>query len=301
MKKKLLIALGVIVLLVVVGLVIFVLTLDSTIKTAVEEGGSHAMKTDVKLEEVDLSITDGKAALKGFAVANPEGYPERAAISLDEISTEIKLSSLTSDVIEVPSIVIRKPNISIDTKAGGFKGSNIQQLLKNLEDTAAEYAGEGDGGEQPGEEPEEKPAAAEGAPQHYRVGKIVITDITVGFSDSVLTKGESKKLVIKEVDVPDLSTEMTMGEIIKVSINAIMRTAAKQGGPIADFASQLSGGRVQGAIDDVKKQGQDALDRLKKIGEDATQGSKDGKKPGEVIDDVKKGIGDLFKKKDEGK
>ncbi len=307
MKKKLLIALGVIVLLVVVGLVIFVLTLDSTIKTAVEEGGSHAMKTDVKLEKVDLSLTGGKAALKGFAVANPEGYPARAAISLDEISTEIKLSSLTSDVIEVPSIIIRKPTISIDTKAGGLKGSNIQQLLKNLDETAAEYMGPGEGGEQPKEKPGEKPAEPTeptepaGKPQHYRVGKILITDITVGFSDSLLTKGEAKTLVIKEVDVPNLSTEMTMGEIIKVSINAIMRTAAKQGGPIADFASQLGGGRVKEVVDDAKKQGQDALDRLKKIGEDATKGSKEGKKPGEVVDDVKKGIGDLFKKKTEDK
>jgi hypothetical protein len=302
MKKKLLIALGVVVLLLVVGLVIFLLTLDSTIKAAVEEGGSHAMKTEVKLEKVDLSLTGGKAALKGFAVANPEGYPARAAISLDEVSTEIKLSSLTSDVIEVPSIIIRKPTISIDTKSAGLKGSNIQQLLENLDETAAEYAGSDEGGtETPAEKPAEKPAEPAGKPQHYRVGKILITDITVGFSDSLLTKGEAKTLVIKEVDVPNLSTEMTMGEIIKVSINAIMRTAAKQGGPIADFASQLGGGRVKEVVDDVKKQGQDALDRLKKIGEDATQGSKEGKKPGEVIDDVKKGIGDLFKKKEESK
>jgi hypothetical protein len=307
MKKKLLIALGVVVLLVVVGLVVFVLTLDSTIETAVEQGGSHAMKTDVQLEGVDLSITGGKAALKGFSVANPEGYPERAAISLDEVSTEIKLASLTSDVIEVPSIVIRRPTISIDTKVGGIKGSNIQQLLKNLEETAAEYSGPaGDGaGEQPAAEPGEKPEAKSepaGKPQHYRVGRILITDITLGYSDSLLTKGDSKRLVIKEVDVPDLSTEMTMGEIIKVSINAILRTAARQGGPVADFASQLSGGRIDQTIEDAKKRGQEAVDDLRKVGEDALKGIKgseegEKKKPDEVIEDVRKGIGDIFKKK----
>lgn len=313
MKKKILIALAVLAALAVIGLAVFVLTLDSTIKKAVEDGGSYALKVPVKLEEVSLSLLGGRASLRGFSVDNPEGFKTEHAISIEEVSTEIKLSSLGSRVIEVPSLVLRRPRITIETKALGIKGSNVKRLMENLQETMEKH---GVSGGKPAGKPAPKAEPA-GEPQHYKVGRILITDATLSLADTHLTGGREAPVTVKQIDVPNLSTEMTVGQIIEVSLRAIVNAAAKQPGRVGELAAKLSGGALLKAAGDVKNLGEGALKGIKKVGEGALKGTGKGvgetvkgvgKGAGEVVKgvgkgvkEIGKGLGDIFKKKEDEK
>ncbi len=305
MKKKVIIVLVALLVVALGGVVALALSIDSGVETAVEEGGSHALKVPVTLDEADVSLTGGRASLKGFAVANPEGFGTEKAISLGEITTEIKLSSLTSEVIEVPEIVIRKPKIAIKTRKLGLGGTNLTQLLKNLNETVEEYSSPG---EEPAGKPEEEPA---GEPQHYKVGRILISGATISVSDTMF-KGELP-LTLPDIEVPGLSTEMTMTQIIKKCLRAMVDSAKKQDGRIAKLVAKADldalKGKVRSKVEDLKKSGKSAVEDLKKTGkgalEDLKKGGESGKTPGDVVkgagEDVKKtikGIGDIFKKKD---
>jgi len=299
MKKKLLIVLVVMLLLVVASLTAFVLTLDSTIKKSVEEGGSYALKVPVKLEKVSVSLMSGEASLKGLSVANPKGFKTPTAISLQEVSARIKLSSLTGEVIEVPEIILRGPKLTIETRALGLRGSNLKQLMKNLEETMAEH---GVAGEKPPDKPDAAPAPAPaGKEQLYRVGRILITDATLGFADS-LTRGRESTATIKEIELTELSTDMTMGQIIEKCLRAIVKAATKSPGKIGKIAGMLSVQSVRGVVEGtVGGVGKVIKGTVKGTGE-VVKGI--GKGTGEVvkgvgkgIGEIGKGIGNIFKKK----
>lgn len=62
--KKAFIGVGVLVVVIGIGGYIFFSSLDSIIKTAVEKYGSEITQTKVTLNEVELSVTSGKGALR---------------------------------------------------------------------------------------------------------------------------------------------------------------------------------------------------------------------------------------------
>ena len=109
--KKLLIGLAVVVVLVVGGVLYFASNIDSIIKAAVEEIGSEATKTQVTLNQVELSITSGEGALRGFRMGNPDGFKTKEAMHFDAVSVKIDTDSFTKDVIVIKEVVIAAPRI----------------------------------------------------------------------------------------------------------------------------------------------------------------------------------------------
>lgn len=146
--KKLLIGLAVIVVVAVGGVAYFASNIDAIIKAAIEEVGSAATKTQVTLNEVELSITSGEGALRGFRMGNPEGFKTKEAMVFDVVSVKIDTDSITSDVIVIKEIVIVAPRITYELGGGG---SNIQTIQKNVQ-AFAKSMGAGGGGGTPAEE-----------------------------------------------------------------------------------------------------------------------------------------------------
>ena len=141
--KKVLIGLVVLVL-IVGGVGVYVLlNAGGIIKQVVEEVGSEATKATVTLNEVDLDIQSGAAALKGFQLGNPSGFKTPKAMSFNLVSVKIDPASVTSDVIVVKEVVIAKPEITYEF-AG--KGSNFDAIQKNVNDYAKEMGAGGGGG-----------------------------------------------------------------------------------------------------------------------------------------------------------
>jgi hypothetical protein len=264
MKKLIVIVLAV-VLVLVIAVVAVAFSLDSGVKAAVEQGGTYALKVPVTLDEADVSVTSGQAALRGLTIANPEGFKTARAVYLGEAAVEIKLGSVTSDVIEVPEIRVIKPELTVE---GSVKGSNISKLIKNLDETMADLPSGGEG-EKPAEE---KP---EGPEQKYKVGRILITDATLKLSATFM-EGKESSAVLKKVEIVPGDEPMTMAQLMKKVLGQLLKEGAKSPGQ----AGKMLGGVVVNT----------GLGSVEKVGEAVKTGTEKAGEVGKKVGDKLKGL-----------
>lgn len=136
MKK---IALGAfLVLLVTIGFGVYYLlsNLDGIVKAAIENYGSQATQTAVRVESVQIVLKDGSGSIRGLTVGNPQGFVAKQAFSLGEISTQINLKSLSEDVIVIEHIIVRAPEVFFELNKAGK--NNLDELNRNLASSASE-------------------------------------------------------------------------------------------------------------------------------------------------------------------
>src|SRR3970040_722667 len=135
MKRLFLI--GVIILLLIVGGLVFLyLSLNRVIRSAVETYGPQVTKSEVKLGSVNVSPFSGNASLSNLIVGNPQGFKTPSAFALGVMSVSLDVRSLLSDTFAIRELVISAPEITYELGPGG---SNLTALQKNVE----AYAGAG--------------------------------------------------------------------------------------------------------------------------------------------------------------
>ncbi|WP_282609463.1 hypothetical protein [Pelagibius sp. Alg239-R121] len=105
-------------------------SIESVVKAAVEKIGSDLTQTTVRLDDVKLSLTDGKGSLHGLHMTNPSGFGENDAFAFDRVAIKVDLTTLASDVIVINEVVIEKPRVLYEL---GEKGTNIDTIRKNVE------------------------------------------------------------------------------------------------------------------------------------------------------------------------
>lgn len=105
-------------------------SLGSIVKAAVEQVGSDLTQTSVRLDDVQLSLTDGKGALHGLHMTNPSGFEETDAFAFEVIAIDVDLTTLASDVVIINEIIVEKPRIRYEI---GAKGTNIDTIRGNVE------------------------------------------------------------------------------------------------------------------------------------------------------------------------
>ena len=123
------IAVVIIVIAIAVGVLYF--NLDKVIVAAVEKYGSEVTKTDVVLNEVDLDLTSGKGALKGFSIANPAGFEDGNAVQFDTVAVTINMSDTNEKLIHIEEIRIEQPMITYEVNE---TSNNLDTIKKNVED-----------------------------------------------------------------------------------------------------------------------------------------------------------------------
>lgn len=125
LKYSLIVILGVI----IVGFIILTLFLDSIVKSNIEDIGTEMTGTGVTVESASISPFSGQGTISGFRVANPEGYAQDYAVSLDEFSIELDVWTLFSDEIIVRDITILEPFIYVEQQ---LPENNIQTILQHV-------------------------------------------------------------------------------------------------------------------------------------------------------------------------
>ncbi|MDA0786992.1 MAG: hypothetical protein O3B37_11960 [Proteobacteria bacterium] len=147
MMKKILIGLGVLVVIVAVGIFVFLGNLNDIVRAAVEKVGSDMTQTNVVLNEVDIELTSGKGALRGFRVTNPSGFSDDDAFKFDEVSVSIDLSSVRSDPIIIKEVIISGPEVVYEFGDDGV--SNLDRLNKNVQSKSGGGEKSSGGGDSP--------------------------------------------------------------------------------------------------------------------------------------------------------
>lgn len=113
------------------GALFFVLnSLDTLVKSGIEEYGSKATKTKVEVDGVNILLQEGGGTIKGISVANLAGFSDPHVFTLGEINARIDVNSLGGDALIIDEIRIHVPEIYYEINSKGK--ANLRELRKNL-------------------------------------------------------------------------------------------------------------------------------------------------------------------------
>lgn len=215
---------------------------EPLIKFAVNNVGTQVVGTKVTLEDVTFKPFSGLLELKGFSVANPEGFETPHAVKLGGVKVQLDPKSLLGKQISIQEIIITEPEITIE---GGMKRNNLTALQEGMMggSTATTEAAP----------VETKPAAEEKA----EAGKQVAIDLVKVEAGKVqITKPIALTAKLGTITMRDIGKEgnsMTVGEFINKVLNTVMQGAtkaatsemAKQGKALIEGAGADAKGQVE--------------------------------------------------------
>lgn len=196
--KKILVALGALVVVLAIALAVLLSQLDKVVKVAVEEAGTEVTQVPVTLEQVDISARKGVASLSGFSVANPAGFSAEPAIGLGGISVTLDTDSLREDVIVVREILIDAPTFLYEVIEGKTNIGTIQDNIKQF--TASLPSSEG-GSAQASEPAPQEPE--QGAGKKVIVERLALTGGMITVRADVIKDGE-KQVALPDVEIRDI-------------------------------------------------------------------------------------------------
>ena len=201
MKKILYVVIALAVVFAVV-LIIGLSNLGPIIKTAVNKYGPEITKTDLRINDVGISLFSGEAKLKDFYLGNPKGFKSPVAISANAIYVDVDEKSITRDPIIIDRIEVVSPEITYEKKG---RTDNFQTILNNIKRSAGT----------PGSSSSSKEATKESPGR-----KLVIKDF-------IVTDGK----VNMEVDMPAGSNISASASLPKIHLKDL---GEKSGGATAE-------------------------------------------------------------------
>lgn len=135
MKKKWLIAAGVLPAIVIIAAIALVMRLDELITKAVNTYGPEITGTEVRADDVRVSFLSGKATITNFVMGNPKGFRSPRAMKVASASVNLELTSLLSDTIVIGRLEIVEPDITYEKRGGT---DNFKVIAKHAEQKAKE-------------------------------------------------------------------------------------------------------------------------------------------------------------------
>ena len=112
-----------------IGALALSFSLDSVVESTIEETTAQMLQTSVEVDNVGISILDGKGTIEGFTIHNPEGFSDNPAIEMQTINLTLNPYSLLSDTVVIKSLEIQQPEFYYEQK---MKGSNLNALTDQL-------------------------------------------------------------------------------------------------------------------------------------------------------------------------
>lgn len=234
-------------------------SIESTVKAAVEKIGSDLTQTTVLLDDVKLSLADGKGRFRGLRMTNPKGFQEDDAFAFDEVAISVDLGTMASEVVVIDEIIIRQPRILYEM---GAKGTNIDTIRSNVASRPGD-GGTGDDGETPS----------------FIIKDLYLRDGTLsvaasGFFDRKINMPMPD---IHLTDVGQNGAGASPGDIVEQTLTAV-------GGGITTAVAEID-------LDSMRQGIENAADSTGKAIEDAAEST--GETAGEVGQSIEKKAGDV--------
>ncbi len=128
MKKRYIFLLAIIA--IFAGVYYFTPSFETIVKKVVHKYGSQVTGTDVNLQGFKLMITTGDGKVEKLTVANPKNYTTPYIFNLGGIDVKVDIKSLTSDIIVIENIAIKKPIITYEMLS--LTQNNISEIQNNV-------------------------------------------------------------------------------------------------------------------------------------------------------------------------
>ena len=256
LKKIILIAVILAVVLGIVAVVFVGVYLDKIVKAGIEAVAPPITQTSVKVDGVSISALSGSLGIKGFVVGNPSGYKSDYAISLGKAAVQVEPKSLLGDKVIVRSIEVRAPEITFE--GNPFGENNLQKILDNVN----AYTG---GPAKADPNAPAKPAAAK-AGKKLQVDDFLISGAKVTARITGL-EGEPFSVTIPDIHFSNLGAGpdgITAAELTKKVLSQISEESIKTVGARAkEIMGKTANNLIKGATGNATKAVNDNADKLK--------------------------------------
>lgn len=278
MKKMLKILLGILVVL-VLAFVVLNLFLGKIVLKTTNAAAPAALGVPVTLQDADIALLRGRAALAGLHVDNPAGFKTDGILDLGSISVRLDNSSLLSDTIVIKEITI---DGLVLTYEQGLRTSNLGALINQLSAGKEEEPSGQD-------KPEETPAGEEKPGKKVIIEKLSITGSRMNLSltgAAALTGGGAIPIPLPPITLTDLGKEsdgLTVTEAIQKILNAILDVATSAISGTGKLLGAGAGAVGEGAADAGKAVVNTAADAGKALGNAAADA---GKAVGDALKNV---------------
>lgn len=113
-------------------------SLGSVINSEVEQVSSEILGTDVTVHGGHVSLLAGSGGVGSIEISNPQGFDGDYAMRITDIDSDVALSSIFSDPLEVNYILVHE--IDVEYRIGS-SGSNIDKLMNSIENHTSDDEG----------------------------------------------------------------------------------------------------------------------------------------------------------------
>ena len=196
-------------------------SLNDFIKQQIERVGTKTTEQSVKVEQVEIKLTEGAGAIKGLTLANPAGYQSKHAFSLGHIGLDINIESLTQEPIVLDEIVLQQPQVFVEVNQDG--SANVKDILDAINRNLPK-------GEAAQETAPETPAANE---PKIRVDRLTIAGVALALDLSKLGN-KQHQLTLPDIHLSNIGGEKGMpasqlgAEVAKQALTAIWKQTKKE-------------------------------------------------------------------------
>lgn len=263
----------------ILGLALALAFVDRAARAAIERGGSHALGVPTHLESADVGLTSGRLTLSELSIENPKGFEAPRFLDLRRGEIALSLGSLTSEVIEAPSLVLDGLALSLERKDGKANYDSILESLARLGSPGRDAP------------PDGRPAEPG---KRFVIREIVLNDVSAQVR-LVALGGELTDTTIKlpVIRLKNVGNDpRSLGELIGAILDGVLRALIDSGGANLpkELLQDLS--RKLPDLDAAAKAFEREIDRsLGELGKDL------GDKTQKALEDAKKQLDGLFEKR----
>lgn len=130
MKKWIFIGIGAVAVILAIILVVGILNLGPIVKISVNTYGPKITDTEVRVDDVSISIFASEAKLKKFFIGNPKGFKSPIAMKVESVFVNVDKGSLKGNTLIINKIEVVGPEITYEKKG---KTDNFKTLLSNVQ------------------------------------------------------------------------------------------------------------------------------------------------------------------------
>jgi uncharacterized protein involved in outer membrane biogenesis len=272
MKKWIFIGIGAVIVILVVIVVVGISKLGPIVKMAVNTYGPKITDTELRVDDVGISIFSAEAKLKKFFLGNPKGFKSPSAMKVGSVYVNVDEGSLRGNTIVINKVEVIGPEITYEKRG---KTDNFKAILSNVQKNV------------PKSKASKKEAKPEGEGKQLIINNFILKDGKVNLATEILGGALGGKNV--SADLPDIHLK----DIGKEKGGASPAEVAKQ--IFAALYDKITSQAVMAALNDqLKKLGvsTESVEKIAKEGLEKIGGA--GKEAEDVTDKVK----GLFQKKE---
>ncbi len=221
-RKLIWAAVGLVVIL-LIALGVTLLYLDSIARQGIERGATYALGVPTHLEKAGLSLLNGVLTLDSLQIDNPKDFDSKHYFTtVKNFDIQVVPSSVFSNVVEVPHVIIDGLEVYIDEANGTTNASVISQNLRRLSS---------------GKTPDTAPPRPEEGPK-VRIKTFKILNLTAHIQSLPIAGGLSipapVTVKVPEIVINDMTPEngqgLAIAEVTKRIVPIVLAAIVQNGG-----------------------------------------------------------------------